>query len=318
CSVFLYGWWQPITIILFLQLQLFSFVLVNLSLFFLLFRKRMLLSAGRVNLFVVLRQIAPFGAIILLMGMHYRLDGFLLERLRPDGALQAGIYATAYRLLDAANMIGYLTASFLVAFVARNRNDKPLLRSILHLSLSGLLSVAIATSWFALVFPTTIQKALYHTADPLNDRVIQLCLAVLPAYYLIQVYGSALTALAEFGVFIRILLSAVAVNIAFNFFLIPSDGAVGCCIAALISHYGCAIACYFAATKRLAFPRSVKPWVFFACAAVGLLLLLFLLKTTVHRVWIILAVSVLLLVIIVTQLKSIKTIVRLLIQQAHA
>jgi hypothetical protein len=42
------------------------------------------------------------------------------------------------------------------------------------------------------------------------------------------------------------------------------------------------------------------------------------LKTTVHRVWIILAVSVLLLVIIVTQLKFIKTTVRLLIQQAHA
>ncbi|RYY92544.1 MAG: hypothetical protein EOO11_21150, partial [Chitinophagaceae bacterium] len=66
------------------------------------------------------RQSAPFVLIILLMSMHTRLDAFLLERLHPSGALQAGIYAAAYRLLDAGNTVGYMTAAFLVPFAARN------------------------------------------------------------------------------------------------------------------------------------------------------------------------------------------------------
>ena len=37
---------------------------------------------------------------------------FLLKGSNLDGAHEAGIYAAAYRLLDASNMVGYLIASF--------------------------------------------------------------------------------------------------------------------------------------------------------------------------------------------------------------
>ena len=53
------------------------------------------------------------------MSVHFRADGFLLERVHPNGAHEAGIYAAAYRLLDASNMVGYLIASFFMPFIAR-------------------------------------------------------------------------------------------------------------------------------------------------------------------------------------------------------
>jgi O-antigen/teichoic acid export membrane protein len=81
----------------------------------------------------VLLSALPFAITVFLMSMHIRLDGFLLERIYPDGAHEAGIYAAAYRLLDASNMVGYLIASFFMPFVARLWSEgKPLQQTILQ------------------------------------------------------------------------------------------------------------------------------------------------------------------------------------------
>ena len=42
------------------------------------------------------------------MGVYTRTDVVMVERLLPDGKMQAGIYASAYRLLDAVNVAGFL------------------------------------------------------------------------------------------------------------------------------------------------------------------------------------------------------------------
>src|SRR5829696_7468029 len=127
-SIFLYGWLQPITLSAFLQVQLLATFVVCAVLLVFVIRKNLLVDDITGERSSILLGVIPFAIIILLMSMHYRLDGFLLERWRTDGALQAGYYAMAYRLLDVANMIGYLTASFLVPFIARNKNDKPLMQ----------------------------------------------------------------------------------------------------------------------------------------------------------------------------------------------
>jgi O-antigen/teichoic acid export membrane protein len=70
----------------------------------------------------IIRSALPFIIIILLMSMHNRLDGYLLERIHMNGSYEAGVYASAFRLLDAGNMVGYLAASFLVPYAARHLN----------------------------------------------------------------------------------------------------------------------------------------------------------------------------------------------------
>jgi O-antigen/teichoic acid export membrane protein len=267
-----------------------------------------LIEQGRKEkLSLIIKWITPFALIILLMAMHYRLDGFLLERLRPDGAWQAGVYATAYRLLDAGNMIGYLTASFLFPFIARNNKDNKLIETVISRLQHALMLIAIGTSCFAFVFAPWIQEVLYHTTDPYNNKVIQLCLAVLPAYYLIHIYGSALTATSNFRLFITILLVSFILNVCLNCWLIPEDGALGSCIAALVSQYSCGLACYLAVTKKLSFSRSIMPFAVYIIGAAFLFLSFSLLKTNIHPVWIILAAMVLLFVILATsQVKILK------------
>jgi len=195
--------------------------------------------------------VLPFALIILLMSAHNRLDAFLLERLHPNGAYQAGLYAAAYRLLDAGNMVGYLTASFLVPFIAKNFINKPLVSATLLALRLGLLLAGGVGAAFVVVYASEVQQQLYPALPAEAIPLLQTCMAVLPAYLLLHVYGSALTAAAQLKSFIFLLAASFALNVALNLWLIPQYGALGCCIAALFSQYSAAGASMVMATKKL-------------------------------------------------------------------
>lgn len=60
----------------------------------------------------ILKQSLPFALLVLLMATYNRIDPILLEQLSPDssGNFNAGIYAGAFKLLDALTMIAYLVS----------------------------------------------------------------------------------------------------------------------------------------------------------------------------------------------------------------
>jgi O-antigen/teichoic acid export membrane protein len=220
----------------------------------------------------ILRQALPFALIVLLMSAHYRLDGFLLERMHPDGAWQAGMYASAYRLLDAGNMIGYLTASFLLPFVARHQNNGPVTEAVTNNSRHLLLVFSIAASVTVFFLADFVQAVLYHAADPYVSTVLQWCLPALIGYSLVQVYGTVMTATGNIVSFCVIVLDSLILNVLLNVLLIPSFGAKGCCIAAVISHGLCGIACMlftFQKSRLGLNPRSLLIYTFIAAVLAG-------------------------------------------------
>ncbi|HEV7330328.1 MAG TPA: polysaccharide biosynthesis C-terminal domain-containing protein [Flavisolibacter sp.] len=255
CAGPVYGLFKPITILLFLQLQTVSMATAVGSLAFYLWRRNIFVPGRKVSLQKIATWVLPFILLILLMATHNRLDAFLLAQLHPDGALQAGIYAMAYRLLDACSMLGYLTASFLLPFLSRNRREKDLIQHVVLFSRHGLLTFAVIALAFVALFVPWLQNLLYHSTDRFTNIVILLTMAALPAYYLVHIYGTALTAVGAFRQFIRILLITVAANIVLNLWLIPKYGALGCCIAALVSQYSCGIGLWITASQKL----KIKP-----------------------------------------------------------
>lgn len=240
----------PITVYFFLQAQLFCTAIATGAAFVIVLKKTVVHVAIRQKTTAVLKQVAPYASIILLMTMHNRLDAFLLERLHRNGAYEAGVYAAAYRLLDAANMMGYLVASFLVPFLARRRADLLLVQQTTAAARFVLLLAGGFISLFVAAFATPLQQLLYPSASVYTAQVVQLCLPVLPAYLLLHIYGSLLTAFAQLKAFIILLFFAVVLNVILNALLISKWGAVGCCIAALASQYSCALSVYFFAARR--------------------------------------------------------------------
>ena len=296
-----------ITIFLFLKIQLACTAIAVATAMIFVVKKRLLDTAPKETLSSIARMITPFALIILLMSMHYRLDGFLLERIHANGAYEAGLYASAYRLLDAANMVGYLAASFLVPFIARHLADKNLVAEIVASTRHVLLFFGIGATCFTVLFAPWIQQLLYHTNEAYNSRLIQLCLAALPAYLLTHVYGSVLTAASRFRSLIVLLLGCVLLNAALNFFLIPSYGALGCCLAALASQYTCAFACYAVAGRSVQLPHLKGSGIVYLAMAAGLSLLFYLGRLTMLNVWLILVLAVgITLLLLITQLGYVK------------
>jgi O-antigen/teichoic acid export membrane protein len=293
CGSILYSsFFGKISLLLFLQIQTACTALAVSVSFFLILKKKLITTEEKQNIDRIIKQVLPFALIILLMSIHYRLDGFLLERIHTNGALEAGIYASAYRLLDASNMVGYLASSFLVAFVARNLAEKQTLEDAIFNTRHLLMFCSLGVASFAFVFAPWIETLLYHSNSRYNAFVIQLCIASFPAYCLVHVYGSVLTGAAKFKQFITVLISSVVLNIILNSILIPAQGAVGCCIAALVSQYFCGAATLAIATRTVNISYHGKSLLIYILFATLLTVFFYFGKNVFVNVWLILAIAV--------------------------
>lgn len=124
----------------------------------------------------IFRSALPFAFIILLMSVHYRLDGFLLGRIHKNGAYEAGIYASAYRLLDAANMVGALIATFLLPYIARQWSDKKDITAIVLTCRHFLVLFSISIASVSFFLAPWILQILYHQETFDAMRIMQWCL----------------------------------------------------------------------------------------------------------------------------------------------
>lgn len=206
----------------------------------------------------LLMQILPFGIIVLMMSVHSRLDAFLLERISNQGAYEAGIYAAAYRLLDATNMACYLVASFMLPYIARKWSKKEEINSSILNCRHLLLMFATGITCTAIFLAPWIQRVLYHHDDAIAVQVLQWCLPALIGYSLVHIYGTVLTATGRVADFCYINLLSIGINITLNLLLIPLLGAKGCCIAALCSQLFCGVTSMLYASQKLMIPLHFR------------------------------------------------------------
>lgn len=281
------------TIYSFLWIQVLCSAAAVLTAAVLVFKKAGLFTTpGPVINRSILRQALPFALIVLLMSAHYRLDGFMLERIHPDGARLAGVYAAAYRLLDAGNMIGYLTASFLLPFVARHYNNGPVIAAAVNNSRHLLLVFSLVTALAVFFLADFVQAVLYHSADPYVSTVLQWCLPALIGYSLVQVYGTVMTAKGNIVSFCVIVLASLVVNVILNILLIPSLGAKGCCMAAVISHGLCGIACMLFTSQKSGLGLNLRSLLIYTFIAAVLAAYFYAGKRAELNEWLLLAGSI--------------------------
>jgi O-antigen/teichoic acid export membrane protein len=227
---------------------------------------------NRIPVKKIIRPAFPYAVIIMLMTLHYRLDGFLLERMKNE--YEAGIYAGAYRILDAANMLGYLAASFLLPYVARQWSKGQKINEVVLDIRHPLMLFSITTALVFFFLAGWFQHLLYRNPDPAAAEVLQWCLPALIGYSLVQVYGTVLTATGHIIPFCYIALGATIINILLNILLIPQWGAKGSCWAAIISQGLFGAASLLLARKKCAVtlhPGSLLLYTFIGTILAGFL-----------------------------------------------
>lgn len=203
---------------------------------FLSFRNKLEKLRFRINwafLWMILKKSFPYALSVMLMGAYARMDGFLVERLLPDGKLEADVYASAYRLLDVSNMIGFLFAGLLLPMFARLLKEEKPIEKLLHLSVQLILVGAITLVVATFFYRHEIMILLYHKATTYSGEVLgALILSFIP-FCIIYIYGPLLTANQNLRQMNRIFIGAMIFNLSLNFLLIPIYKAFGAAVVAV-------------------------------------------------------------------------------------
>lgn len=251
CAPLLWGpWVDAFKIEWFIYAQTTAFGLTALIAFGLTRRYlkgRLVLYWNRPLLKVILKQSIPFSLVVLLMNIYTRIDAVMIERLLHDpitneGIVQGNIYAAAYRLLDAINMICFLFAGLLLPMFARMLKNKENILPLWKLSSSLMLVITISFSFAVCFNATSIMPLLYVNYTPSMSEVLILLMLGFNSIGVIHIVGTLLTANGNLMTMNIVFSLGILINIISNYFLIQEYGAWGAAISTIITQTFVALA----------------------------------------------------------------------------
>ncbi len=199
-------------------------------------------------LLVILKKSFSFALLALLMVLYSKIDTVLLKTLHPNGNEEVGIYAAAYRLIDAANMIAILFSGLLYPIFARQLKEKIDIAPMVRTGFKLLVFPALAFSVVIYVFRLPLMSLLYVQHAAIAANLLGLLLISLVATCITYVCGTLLTAAGEIALLNRIALIAVLFNFVANYIFIPLYGVAACAWIAMFT-FGFVASCHFYYSK---------------------------------------------------------------------
>jgi O-antigen/teichoic acid export membrane protein len=161
----------------------------------------------------------------------------MLERLLPDpqGKEQAGIYAQAFRLLDAVSMFGALVAGLLLPMFSSMIKKKEPVGPMVQLSFSLLFVPAVIIAVSTFYYDREIMNLLYHSHVEDSAHMLGILMTGFLGIASTYIFGTLLTANGSLKQLNLMALGGMLLNISLNIILIPSLLGLGSAIAAMIT-----------------------------------------------------------------------------------
>jgi O-antigen/teichoic acid export membrane protein len=295
CAVLIWGDVLPVfKIQYFVFAQTFSLSITALITLVIVFKKArapfMTLNWNVSFFMMILRQSFPFALLVLLMTFYNRIDSVMLERMLGDeGAWYSGIYASAYRLLDASNMIAYLFAVLLLPIFARMLKQKESVEELIKLSYTLLITPAIIIAISSFFYSEEIMRLLYsmhegetesmfeyriwHSSHVFGLLMISFC-----AISTMYIFSTLLTANSKLKHLNIVAFAGMILNIVLNILLIPHYKAMGSAVATLITQFSIAAVQVFMVCYLFKFQRNYKLVMQFVLFIIGVILLAYFSK----------------------------------------
>lgn len=209
---------------------------------------------------VILRKSAPFALLVLLMASYNRIDPILLRKLAGDA--EAGIYAGAFRLLDALTMICYLVSiPLLPVFSKICKEIKPTsshspLQETLRLVFWPMMLFTVGVAVACAVWAEPLMQWRYHEHADAYVPVFRVVIFGLIPIGITYIFGTLLTAggkLKQLNIFAA---TSLVLNVVVNLVLIPHLGATGSAWASLTAQSFMAIAQLLVAIRLFHLPTA--------------------------------------------------------------
>ncbi len=208
---------------------------------------------------MILKQSFPFAILVLLMTFYNRLDSVMLGVLLPEGvgSEQAGIYAKAFRLLEAGNMIAYLFSVQLIPVFSRMIKHKENVEQLVKLSFILLVTPALVVSVGCFFYSNELASMINHgvTDSAVEFSILMLCFTAVSTTY---IFGTLLTANGNLRQLNSMAIIGICINLILNFILIPQYKAMGSAFSSLITQFFTAGIQIFFAYKIFKFKVNVR------------------------------------------------------------
>jgi O-antigen/teichoic acid export membrane protein len=191
------------------------------------------LNTSRTFFIMILKKSYPYAILVLLMTFYNRIDSVMLERMLSDGRHQAGVYASAYRLLDSANMVAFLFAGLLLPMFARMIKLKQPVEELVHLAFSLLVVPAITIAILSSFYSEYIMSLLYR--DHISESsdifgILMFCFVPISTTY---IFGTLLTSNGNMKELNIMAGAGMLINITLNLLFIPVFKAEGAALSSL-------------------------------------------------------------------------------------
>lgn len=193
---------------------------------------------------VFLRKSYPYALLILLMAFYNRIDSVMLERMLPDplGKQEVGIYAQAFRLLDAVAMFGALVAGLLLPMFSSMIKKKEPVAPIVSLAVSLLFVPSVIIAVSSLLYDRDIMELLYHSHIEDSADILGLLMTGFIGIATTYIFGTLLTANGSIRELNYMAAGGMVLNVTLNLVLIPQFFALGSAVASMITQLCTAIA----------------------------------------------------------------------------
>ncbi len=280
CSLLIWGniFNTHFTIEWFIYAQTISYSITLIITFFILLVKmgRFSIRFDSVFALTILKQSYPYALLILLMSLYSRVDSVMLERMLPNGKVESGIYAQAFRIVDAANMLPFLFASLLLPMFSRMIKNQEPIQPFVGFAFALLFLPAFAISTSCIVYREELMQLLYHQHTSESSILLGILMV---SFFLISInyiFGTLLTANGSIKMLNYISLLGVGVSLLLNILLIPFYNSVGAAIANLTTQLVVALLQFTLAYKTFNFKlliNKVNPFLGYIPLAIFMLFL---------------------------------------------
>ncbi|MBN2758613.1 MAG: oligosaccharide flippase family protein [Bacteroidales bacterium] len=183
----------------------------------------------------IIKKSSPFALLIFLMTIYTRIDSVMLERMLENGSLYSGIYAQAFRIIDAFSMFAFLFAALLLPIFSKMIKEKKDISEILKIS-TALMFVSLIIAIIPIIlYSKQLMQLLYNEHYELSFLVLNKLLLGFFGIASIYIFGTLLTANGNLKQLNIISLTGAILNIVLNFVLIPDYKADGAAFSSMIT-----------------------------------------------------------------------------------
>lgn len=233
CSVLLWGnvMQQPFRIEWFVYAQTAAYLLTTVAALMVVIKKA---SFKRLNwnlpfFLIIIKQSMPYAILVLLMTFYNRIDSVMIKRMLPgsEGDIQSGIYAHAYRLLDASNNIAYLFSVLLLPLFARLIKQGQKIENLVRLSFSILFVASVILAVGSVFYRVQMMDLMYDHYIQESASVFAVLMGCFISISTSYVFGTLLTANGNLKQLNLVAACGMLLNLTLNIILIPHFGALG-------------------------------------------------------------------------------------------